>query len=83
MLKGLIADDLSEVLAEGVEKWGGTVEEAANKVIDPILDDTPVCLDCYREVSGRMPLSEFLGSGLAQLTPSFTWKRMRLELLDD
>ncbi len=83
MLKGIMANELHDILAEGVRKWGGTVEEAADKTIDPILAETPVCLTCYQDVSSRMPLSEFLSTGAAQIVPSFVWKQMRLEVLDD
>jgi hypothetical protein len=83
MLKGLMADELREVLAEGVKKWGGTMEDAANNVIDPLLESTPVCLKCFQDVSSRAPLGEWLSGGMAVIEPSFVWKQMRLEVLDD
>lgn len=82
MLKGLLVDELREVLADGVAKWGGTIEDAANQVIDPLLESTPVCFKCFNEVNGKHPLHLFLaGDGIA-IEPTFTWKPMKLGVLD-
>jgi len=81
IVKGLLANEIREdimVLKDPEVDFA----EAVDTVLDPLLEHTPVCLNCFQDVQSRTPIRAFLGGGMAALVPSFVWKEMKLDVLE-
>jgi len=83
LVKASLTVELREIFAKAAEEWGMTVEEAAAKTLDPLMDTVPVCMACFTEVNAKTALHEFLDQTVVEVDPTFVWKEMKVSVLDD
>lgn len=80
---GLVSVEMDETIKEMVAEDDVSHEEAVDRIVRSVVEDTPVCASCFIEVNRLHPLHTWVGNSPFATEPeSFKWAKVRHRVLD-